>query len=425
MIFSACSDSTSGEYLLIRGGTLINPSTHGTVSKDITNAFVLIKDSIIVDYGELNDNAEFPENCVEIDASGKYIMPGLIDGFGTINNQNYANAYLQAGVTSIIGVESLRRGELFLDGDPSPNIFLMGEAGDVAQTNEEIIEDFRMASEKGFGVMLLMYKLTPDQLKLAVKLADKYNIATIGELGYTSYKEASDLGVESFVHVTRYSLDTAPSELQKAVADEPFSNDLDSPKWQYYRYLSNLDTGSTVFTDHAKMLGSYKGYVIPTLSLLYLDMPDHGNPWDDPLAGCIDPEDVNNPADAQTGNHDYDSIYQAAYTKMGIKQMDITFAYYRHGVKFLSGSAADVWGTMPGISLHTELELLHRAGLSNREVIAAATTNFADAFGWNRGKIEEGYCSDIIILKNDPLKDIKNLRDIEMLILGGKLVFKK
>jgi hypothetical protein len=37
-------------------------------------------------------------------------------------------------------------------------------------------------------------------------------------------------------------------------------------------------------------------------------------------------------------------------------------------------------GTMPGISMHTELEMLVRLGLSPREALAAATNNYAEQF---------------------------------------------
>jgi imidazolonepropionase-like amidohydrolase len=100
-------------------------------------------------------------------------------------------------------------------------------------------------------------------------------------------------------------------------------------------------------------------------------------------------------------------------------------SYYKAGAKYLAGSATDVWGTMPGISLHTELELLKRIGLTNREAIAAATVNFNEAFGWKFGKIERGFAADLIILNSNPLKDLKNLKDIYMLLKGGKIIDRK
>jgi dipeptidyl aminopeptidase/acylaminoacyl peptidase len=77
---------------------------------------------------------------------------------------------------------------------------------------------------------------------------------------------------------------------------------------------------------------------------------------------------------------------------------------------------------MPGISLHTELELLHRIGLSNREALAAATTNFSNAFGWKTGKVQQGFDADILILDKNPLDDLANTKAISVLINNGKVI---
>jgi len=70
---------------------------------------------------------------------------------------------------------------------------------------------------------------------------------------------------------------------------------------------------------------------------------------------------------------------------------------------YLAGSGADAMGTMPGISLHTELELLVRLGLSPREALAAATNNYAIQFGWNElGLIVPGRRADILVVDADP-----------------------
>jgi imidazolonepropionase-like amidohydrolase len=76
---------------------------------------------------------------------------------------------------------------------------------------------------------------------------------------------------------------------------------------------------------------------------------------------------------------------------------------------------------MPGISLHTELELLVRLGLSPREALAAATNNYALQFGWNElGLIAPGRRADILILDSDPTVNIWNARRISTVILDGQ-----
>jgi len=296
------------KLILIKGGTIINAKWNGSTTDDIENSFILIKNDKIIQVGKFEETSTLPESAQIIDATGKYIVPGLIDGFAVINNQNYANAFLLSGVTSIIGVESTRRGNLFENGHPSPEIFKLGEVGDTTQTKEEIAKDFENSLEQNMSVMLLMYKLTPELLKYSLKLADQNNMATIGELGFTSYKQGIDMGVQAFVHTTRYSLDIAPKEMANTVAKEPFSNKLNSPKWKYYQFLYSLNVEDSSVTNHAINLGTGNSYLMPTLSLLYLDFPDHKNPWNEKVAKLINPDDINNPANKETGNHDYNLI---------------------------------------------------------------------------------------------------------------------
>ncbi|MEN8122538.1 MAG: amidohydrolase family protein [Bacteroidota bacterium] len=408
--------------ILIKGGTIINTEWNGSEVNDIENSFILIEKGKIKRVGKLTDTTTLAGNTQIIDAAGKYIVPGLIDGFAVINNQAYANAFLLSGVTSIIGVESTRRGDLFEKADPSPEIFKLGEVGDTIQTKKEISQAFENWATKKVKVMLLMYKLTPELLQFSLNLADKYQMATIGELGFTSYKEGVDMGTQAFVHTTRYSLDIASKEMANAVAKEPFSNELNSPKWKYYQFLYSLNVEDSSVINHAINLGKGNSYLMPTLSLLYLDFPEHKNPWDEAVAKFINTDDINNPANKETGNHDYTEEVQKNYTKMALKEIELEQKYYQHGAKYIAGSACDVWGTMPGISLHTELELLKKIGLSNRQLIAATTSNFNKAFGWEKGKIEEGFDADILILNENPLENIENLKKINALILKGKLI---
>ena len=78
---------------------------------------------------------------------------------------------------------------------------------------------------------------------------------------------------------------------------------------------------------------------------------------------------------------------------------------------------------MPGISMHTELELLVRLGLTAREALAAATSNYSERFGWRElGLVEAGRRADLLILAADPTIDIANTRKIRSVILGGAVI---
>jgi imidazolonepropionase-like amidohydrolase len=78
---------------------------------------------------------------------------------------------------------------------------------------------------------------------------------------------------------------------------------------------------------------------------------------------------------------------------------------------------------MSGLSLHTELELLVRLGLSPREALAAATNNYAIQFGWTElGQIAPGRRADILVIDGDPSVNIWNVRRISTLILDGNAI---
>lgn len=416
--FMACSQSN--QTIAIRGGTLIDLSNKGTSENDVKDVIILIQEDKIISVGNSND-VQIPGGTRIIDATGQYIIPGLIDGFAALNNQAYANAYLYRGVTSIIAVSGGRRGDLFEYGDPGPAIYRLSDVGYEKCDDSDLLKKIEQKAAEGVKVLLLMYKLPPQQLKLAVQKAHSLGMGTIGELGYSSYAAGIDAGIDVFVHSTRYSLDIAPDGMRGAVAEHPFSDDLRSAKWRYYTYLTGIDGKDEKVLQHAKRLGSARTYLMPTLSLLYLNLPGHQNPWSEPIARILDPEDINNPADKTTGDHDYDDAHLQAYTQLGMNVLKIEQSYRQAGARYLAGSATDVWGTMPGISLHVELKLLHHIGLSNRQALAAATSNFALAFHWNHtGQIKSGCVADILILDKNPLEDLENLKRINRLFLRGR-----
>jgi len=428
ILLISCSPPTSenagleNDVIALVGGTVLDVSDWGASDDDIEDAVVLIEDGLISSVGRRGE-VEIPESAQLIDASGKFIIPGLIDGFAALNNQAYANAYLYMGVTSIISVDGGRRGPFFVDADPGPSAYRLEGVGDEAVSTEELLGQIDELHASGYKVVLLMYELRPDQLRAAVEHAHSFGMGTIGELGFTTYSEVIETGIDAFVHTTRYSLDIAPRAMARAVAEEPFSDDLQSPKWRYYKFLTDIDANDERLLDHASVLGQGNVALVPTFSLLYLDLPDCENLWNETVAVIIDPADVNNPSNKLTGKHAYDPEHTKAYADLAAKEFILERAYKAAGAHYLAGSGTDVWGTMPGISMHTELQLLTRIGLSHREAIAAATWNIAETYGFEEiGKIEAGRRADLLVLNADPLDDLGNLKLIDVLIKDGKQI---
>jgi hypothetical protein len=101
------------------------------------------------------------------------------------------------------------------------------------------------------------------------------------------------------------------------------------------------------------------------------------------------------------------------------KQSELVFAMQRAGVKIMAGT------DLPpdGVNLHKELALLVGAGLSPLEALQSATRNPAEFLGrlGSLGTVERGKIADLVLLDANPLEDIQNTRKIHAVIVGGKL----
>jgi imidazolonepropionase-like amidohydrolase len=83
------------------------------------------------------------------------------------------------------------------------------------------------------------------------------------------------------------------------------------------------------------------------------------------------------------------------------------------GARLLVGSDVPNTITVHGISLHRELELLVKAGLSPEQALTAATASVATIFRLpDRGRIAPGCRADLVLVRGDPTSDIMATRDI-------------
>ncbi|MEN0644703.1 amidohydrolase family protein [Alkalicoccobacillus gibsonii] len=101
----------------------------------------------------------------------------------------------------------------------------------------------------------------------------------------------------------------------------------------------------------------------------------------------------------------------------------IAKTYSSKGGRVVAGTdtPAGVW-TVPGMPLHRELELFVEAGFSPIEAIRAATIHAASALKRKDiGAIKVGTVADIVVLKENPLLDIKATQQISFLVKGGKV----
>ncbi|HEY7114407.1 MAG TPA: amidohydrolase family protein [Thermoanaerobaculia bacterium] len=418
-----------GQTVVLAGGTIIDVSNFGRSADDIRDGLVVIRGSRIAAAGSRNA-IRVPEGARIVDVRGKYVVPGLTDGFAALGSQAWANAYLYMGVTSIVGVGGdPRRPPLFLDASPGPRIYRLEDVGFEWDKDDrprefsevETARQIDALARTGAKVLWISYPITPELARKIVRQAKRLGLATIGELGVTSYREGVEAGIDAFVHTSRYSLEIAPPEMHRAVADSPFG----PSRIEFYNFLNRLDLEDSKLMRYAAFLAASRTALIPTLSLEYLDLPEHENPWKEPAAAILDPKDIHLPANRRTGNREVQTEEAADAFPPGFPRhlLRIEEQYRRAGAKYLTGSGTSAFGTMPGISLHTELQLLTRIGLPSRQALAASTSNFGEIFRWAKvGQVKAGYNADVLVLDANPLEDIRNLKKIRMVILDGRIL---
>lgn len=93
------------------------------------------------------------------------------------------------------------------------------------------------------------------------------------------------------------------------------------------------------------------------------------------------------------------------------------------GAVVAAGTDAGNTRTLHGPSLHRELVLMEGAGLRPMDILTAATRNGARLMGRERelGQIAPGMLGDLLLLDADPLADIRNTRKIFMVVRGGSI----
>jgi imidazolonepropionase-like amidohydrolase len=93
------------------------------------------------------------------------------------------------------------------------------------------------------------------------------------------------------------------------------------------------------------------------------------------------------------------------------------------GVVLLAGTDVGIPMLVPGLSLHEELVLLVKAGLTPLEALRTATLNPARVLGLKNslGTIEPGKLADLVLLDANPLEDIHNTRKIRAVLADGRL----
>jgi hypothetical protein len=444
--------------LVLSGGTVVDITRWGDSANDLQNAVVIVVNGQITAVGPASQ-LPVPQGAQVIDCTGKFLIPGLIDGFAGMNSQAQANANLYMGVTTVVARADSERGFIDFSAHPSPQIYpidsigvtdnwsllarrpgwvgkLRAGAHPVELSPQDTAIQMVDTAKLGTRVLFLGPTVTAANTQWIIERAHDMHLITYGNLVATPDRVAVQANMDALLHMDHYILGVLPTELQTPLVSDP-EGPAAVTAFDYSQHIPPTDPR---LRDYAHFLAANHTALLPAFSLYYVELPDHRDLWKEPAAALLDARRMYDPTDPATGEIDYplpswarhlpgaaqrwleaDQQKKADQAAMRLWRINATiFSAFPH---YLAGSGADAMGTMPGISLHTELELLVRMGLSPREALAAATNNYALQFGWNDiGQIAPGRRADILVVDGDPTVDIWNARRISTLILDGDVI---
>lgn len=443
----AAPASAAGEKadLLIRHATVIDVAGARTVPDQA----VAVRGDDIVAVGPDAAVAARFAGAEVIEASGKYVMPGLWDmhmHFGggpelVEENRNLLPVYVAYGVTSVrdaaadISDSVLKwRSEVAKGTLLGPTIYTSGpklegydplwkgtiEVGTPAEVDAAL--DRLEAMDVDF-VKITDNTLKPDIFLYAVKAAKARGLKTSAHTPYAlTILEAAEAGLSSVEHIDYLIKAGSPLEAQVGA-------DYAAGKLTYGeasdRFVETFDP------DYAR--GVYKHLaatglaVTPTLNmgriLAYLDQEDHS---DDPALALIGP-DLRKTYEWRVERAAKATPEQVADRHREYELSAKVLPMLRDaGIPILAGTDAGYLNSFnyPGQALHDELQRYVEAGLTPAEALASATITGPVFLGHSDryGAVAEGKTADLLILNANPLEDISATRGIHAVILKGQLL---
>jgi len=100
----------------------------------------------------------------------------------------------------------------------------------------------------------------------------------------------------------------------------------------------------------------------------------------------------------------------------------ILAALHEGGARILLGTDSPQIFSVPGFSIHREMQFYVDSGMSPYEVLSSGTRVVGDYFGENFGTVTVGESADLILVDGNPLEDVKNVSRISGVMARGKYV---
>jgi len=438
--------------LVITHVTLID----GTDSPPRPDSTVVIKNQEIAAIGS-SSSMDIPRHSRVIDASGKFLIPGLCDmhvhltGAGEPGgSREFILPLLVAnGITTVrdMGAEVQKLMQLrkeidaekrlgpqmfftgpYLDGDPpayQPSI--------VVRNPVEAREAVHSLKAQGVDFIKVQSRLGREAYFAIAEECRKESIRFVGHVpDSVSAAEASNAGQTSVEHLTGVLLAVSSDEEElrrQQLAPEPPGRTPEkglarSRAWQ--RRLLDTYSPEKEAELESKFVENHT-WQVPTFPILvhFGFMTPRTDLAEDPRMVYVPRRlrEIWEQGRKERMEHRTEADFNLL-EEIVQRSLEIVGRMKSAGVGILAGTDIAAPNVFPGSSLHEDLVYLTRAGLTPREALAAATSEAARFLGRSaeQGTIEPGKRADLVLLDANPLEDIQNTQKIYAVVLRGKLL---
>ena len=437
--------------LILRGGTLID----GTGSPPIGPVDIVIENNRIVNVAVVGYPGIAPDenrrpaleddgsgNTRELDVTGHYILPGLVDmhgHFGTTSQGTPAEYVLKLwmghGITTVrdpacgVGIdfciehrERGRRNEI-----TAPRIHAyaaFGQGRDEPFTEPQQARDWidEMADKGADGFKFFGYR--PDIMEAAIDQIKKRGLRSAChhaqlQVARVNVLDTARWGLTTMEHW--YGLPEAMFDdrtIQDYPLDYNYQNEQDRFGQAGRLWAQAADRGSETWNATIEELVDLDFTLVPTMTIYEASrdlMRARRAEWHDDYT-LPSLWDFFRPSRKAHGSYwfAWSTEDEVAWKANYRKWMDFLVDYKNAGGRVAAGSDSGFIYKVYGFGYIRELELLREAGFHPLEVIRAATLKGAEALGQadEIGSVEPGKLADLVIVDANPLKNLKVLYGI-------------